>query len=248
MKGKVYLVGAGPGDPELLTLKAARVLSKAEVVLYDRLVGEGVLALVNPEAHRIYVGKEVGQQGVQKEILALMLAHARKGRVVVRLKGGDPMVFGRGGEEWRFLAEEGIAVEVVPGVSSAIAAPSLAGIPLTLRGVAGGFAVVSGHASGGRLPSLAAYAGVETLVVLMGVTQRQQLAAQLIALGRPPDEPVAFIERSTTPRERVLEATLGQVAQGEVAVEDPAVWVMGEVVRWRRVLLAQGLAEPHCGR
>ncbi|RDI94444.1 uroporphyrinogen-III C-methyltransferase, partial [Meiothermus sp. QL-1] len=199
MRGRVYLVGAGPGDPELLTLKAARVLAGAEVVLHDRLVGEGVLALVNPGAHRIYVGKEVGQQGVQEEILALMLAYARKGCAVVRLKGGDPMVFGRGGEEWRFLVEQGVAVEVVPGVSSAIAAPSLAGIPLTLRGVAGGFAVVSGQGQGGELPSLAAYAGVETLVVLMGVSQRQQLAAQLIALGRPPAEPVAFIERSSTP-------------------------------------------------
>ncbi|MBO1436869.1 uroporphyrinogen-III C-methyltransferase [Meiothermus sp. CFH 77666] len=235
MSGKVYLVGAGPGDPELLTLRAARVLAEAEVVLYDRLVGEGVLRMVNPRALRIYVGKEVGQQEtVQEEIFTLMLAYARAGRRVVRLKGGDPMVFGRGGEEWRFLAEQGVALEVVPGISSAIAAPSLAGIPLTLRGIAGGFAVVSGQGSGEQAPRLTHYAGAETLVVLMGVSRRRQIAAQLMALGRPPEEPVAFIERSTTPEERVVEATLAQVAQGEVQVEAPAVWVVGEVVRWRQ--------------
>lgn len=239
MKGEVYLVGAGPGDPELLTLRAVRVLQEAEVVLYDRLVSPAVLELVPPLAQLHYVGKERGEQErVQGEILALLLAHARSGQKVVRLKGGDPMVYGRGGEEWAFLAREGIAVELVPGVSSALAVPGMAGIPLTLRGVAGGFAVLSGHAQGGGLPDFTPYAGVDTLVILMGVGERARIAGALIAAGRRPGEPVAFIERGTTPEERVVTATLGEVARGEVAVQPPAVWVIGEVVRMRERLEA----------
>jgi uroporphyrin-III C-methyltransferase len=239
VKGKVYLVGAGPGDPELLTLKALRVLQEAEVVLYDRLVAPAVLELVHPLAELIYVGKEQGEQErVQGEIFAQMLHHARAGRKVVRLKGGDPMVYGRGGEEWAFLAREGIAVELVPGVSSALALPGLAGIPLTLRGVAGGFAVLSGQAQGGGLPDLAPYARVDTLVVLMGVKARAEIARGLIGAGRPPREPLAFIENGSTPQERVVSATLGEVARGEVEVQSPAVWVIGEVVRLREELRA----------
>lgn len=239
MKGKVYLVGAGPGDPELLTLRAVRVLQEAEVVLYDRLVSPAVLELVHPLAQLHYVGKERGEQErVQGEILALLLAHARSGRKVVRLKGGDPMVYGRGGEEWAFLAREGIAVELVPGVSSALAVPGMAGIPLTLRGVAGGFAVLSGHAQGGGLPDFTPYAGVDTLVILMGVGERARIAGALIAAGRRPGEPVAFIERGTTPEERVVVSSLGQVAEGKVEVQSPAVWVVGEVVRLRERLRA----------
>ncbi|PZA07687.1 MULTISPECIES: uroporphyrinogen-III C-methyltransferase [unclassified Meiothermus] len=239
MRGKVYLVGAGPGDPELLTLKALRVLQEAEVVLYDRLVGEGVLQLVHPAAQLLYVGKELGQQEcVQGEIFRQMLHHARAGRKVVRLKGGDPMVYGRGGEEWVFLAQEGIAVELVPGVSSSLALPGLAGIPLTLRGVAGGFAVLSGHAQGGVLPGFSPYASIDTLVILMGVKARVQIARGLIEAGRSPQEPVAFIENGSTPQERVVTATLGEVAQGGVEVRSPAVWVIGEVVRLRERLRA----------
>jgi len=239
VKGKVYLVGAGPGDPELLTLKALRVLQEAEVVLYDRLVAPAVLELVHPLAELIYVGKEQGEQErVQGEIFAQMLHHVRAGRKVVRLKGGDPMVYGRGGEEWAFLAREGIAVELVPGVSSALALPGLAGIPLTLRGVAGGFAVLSGQAQGGGLPDLAPYARVDTLVVLMGVKARAEIARGLIGAGRPPREPLAFIENGSTPQERVVSATLGEVARGEVEVQSPAVWVIGEVVRLREELRA----------
>lgn len=237
MKGKVYLVGAGPGDPELLTLQAVRVLQEAEVVLYDRLVSPAVLELVHPLAQLHYVGKERGEQErVQGEILALLLAYARSGRKVVRLKGGDPMVYGRGGEEWAFLTQEGIAVELVPGVSSALAVPGMAGIPLTLRGVAGGFAVLSGHAQGGGLPDCTPYAGVDTLVILMGVGERARIAGALIAAGRRPGEPVAFIERGTTPEERVVVSSLGQVAEGKVEVQSPAVWVVGEVVRLRERL------------
>ncbi len=238
-RGKVYLVGAGPGDPELLTLKALRVLQTADVVLYDRLVSPAVLELVHPLAELVYVGKGPGEQErVQGEIFTLLLAHARAGQRVVRLKGGDPMVYGRGGEEWLALAEHGVEVELVPGVSSALALPGLAGIPLTLRGVAGGFAVLSGHTQGGALPELTPYAGVDTLVVLMGVGERARIAQALIAAGRGADEPVAFIEKGSTPEERVVLATLGQVARGEVEVQSPAVWVIGQVVRLRERLSA----------
>ncbi|MBO1438135.1 uroporphyrinogen-III C-methyltransferase [Meiothermus sp. CFH 77666] len=238
-RGKVYLVGAGPGDPELLTLKALRVLQEAEVVLYDRLVSPAVLERVNPLAQLLYVGKEAGEQdSVQQAIFQQLLHHARSGRKVVRLKGGDPMVYGRGGEEWAFLAAEGLEVELVPGLSSALAVPGLAGIPLTLRGVAGGFAVLTGQAQGGGLPDFTPYAQVDTLVVLMGVKQRVRIAGELLRLGRRADEPVAFIEKGSTPQERVVIATLGQVAQGEVEVRSPAVWVIGQVVRLREQLRA----------
>ncbi|MCS7193840.1 MAG: uroporphyrinogen-III C-methyltransferase [Meiothermus sp.] len=241
MRGKVYLVGAGPGDPELLTLRAYRVLQEAQVVLYDRLVSPDVLELVNPKAHRIYVGKTRGTQTqAQEKILSLLLAYARSNRQVVRLKGGDPMVYGRGAEEWAFLAQHQIEVEVVPGVSSALAAPALAGIPLTLRGVAHSFAVVSGQIAGGLYPSLERVAQAETLVILMGVERRVELAHALIRLGRKPEEPVAFVERSTTPHERIIVSTLAEVAAGGAAVEAPAVWVLGEVVAHRLPTGAKG--------
>jgi uroporphyrin-III C-methyltransferase len=248
MNPKVYLVGAGPGDPELLTLKAARILGQAEVLLYDRLVSDAILELVSPQAHRIYVGKEMGEQDrVQEDIFTLMLAYAKSGQRVVRLKGGDPMVYGRGGEEWAFLAEHGIEVEMVPGISSALAAPTLAGIPLTLRGVANSFAIVSGQqgvriahngdaanlGKGGAMPEFASVAKVDTLVVLMAVKERAEIADLLIKSGRKSTEPVAFIENSSTPQERVIVSSLAEVAAGGVEVASPAVWVLGEVVKVR---------------
>lgn len=244
MKGKVYLVGAGPGDPELLTLKAVRVLEEAEVVLYDRLVSPEVLGLINPLAERVYVGKEAGQQEqVQGEIFQMMWARARAGRRVVRLKSGDPMVYGRGGEEWRFLAERGIEVELVPGISSALAVPGLAGIPLTLRGVANSFTVLSGQGQNGGMPDLRPYAHSNTLVILMGVKERAEIARQLIAAGRAEREPVAFIENGSTPREHVVTATLREVAEDKTRVSPPAVWVVGEVVRVRDTLYVEQAAE-----
>ncbi|WP_084568684.1 uroporphyrinogen-III C-methyltransferase [Chloroflexus sp. Y-396-1] len=236
---KVYLVGAGPGDPELLTLKALRVLAEAEVVLYDRLVSAAILELVNPLAERIYVGKVRGEQAhVQREILHLLLAYARSGRKVVRLKGGDPMIYGRGGEEWLFLAQQGISVELVPGISSALALPGMVGIPLTLRGVGRGFAVMCGQTQGGSLPDIAPYAQIDTLVILMGVEQRAELAANLIRVGRDPWEPCAFIENGSMPEERVILTSLASVAQRDVAVKAPAVWVIGAVVMVREQLQA----------
>ncbi len=250
---KMYLLGAGPGDPDLLTVKAARILRKADVVLYDRLVSPEVLLLAKAGAELIYVGKREGEQeAAQQAIFDLMLKFARAGKIVVRLKAGDACVFGRGGEEWLFLAQHGIEVELIPGVSSALAAPALAGIPLTYRGLARGFAVVTGHTKT-RQPELSDfsavcwddYARVDTLVILMGVKQRAGIALELIRAGRPADEPAAFIERSTTPDERVIETTLGEVASGRVEVESPAVFVVGAVAALRAERVGQvGRRQP----
>jgi uroporphyrin-III C-methyltransferase len=236
-RGKIYLVGAGPGDADLLTVKAARVLANCDVVLYDRLVGPDVLALINPQAERLYVGKHEGeQQAVQQQIFRLLLEHACAGKRVVRLKGGDPLVFGRGAEEWRLAVRHGVEVELVPGVSSAIAVPGLAGIPLTYRQVSQSFAVITGHCQQGQEENWNRYAGIDTLVILMGVKNRVHIARSLIKAGRNGTETVAFVERGASPDERVVTSTLAEVAAGSVAVKNPAVFVIGEVVRLRQKL------------
>jgi uroporphyrin-III C-methyltransferase len=235
--GKVYIVGAGPGDPELLTLKARRIIGEADAILYDRLVSPEILSLTPHHAERIDCGKQNGRQSeTQARIFDLLLHHARQPKVVVRLKGGDPMVFGRGAEEWEFLIRHNIETEIVPGVSSAIAVPALAGIPLTFRGVAKSFTVATGHCRDGENTRWEDYAAVDTLVVLMGVAHRASIARKLIAAGRPPDTPVAFIENGTTSQQRVVVADLGNVAAGTVEVATPAVMVVGEVVRLRNFL------------
>lgn len=235
---KVYLVGAGPGDPELLTIKAARLIGSADVILYDRLVSPEILALAKPGAELIYVGKEKGcAEEIQRRIFGELSLNALRGGVVLRLKGGDPMVFGRGGEEWAYLAQLGVAVEVVPGISSAVAVPSLAAIPLTSRGVARSFAVVTGQDRDGFREEWRSCLGIDTLVILMGVANRERIARALIDSGRPAHQPCAFIERGSTPRERVVITTLGSIAEGTVEVESPAIWVCGDVVALRENLL-----------
>jgi len=236
---RVYVVGAGPGDPELLTVKARRILKEAEVVVYDRLVAPEILAVANPAADLVYAGKREGEQEtVQAWILEKLVEQANAGRLVVRLKGGDPCVFGRGGEEVRRLRELGVESELVPGLSSAIAVPELAGIPVTFRGVSRGFAVVTGHCPSNDSPDWASYARIDTLVILMGVGRRDSIALALIAAGRDPEEPVAFVERGSTPEERVTISTLEEVARGNVQAEAPAVFVVGRVVNLRCELLA----------
>jgi uroporphyrin-III C-methyltransferase len=239
----VYIVGAGPGKADLLTLRAARILERAGAVLYDRLVSEEVLNLVNPAAELHYVGKEEGrQEATQARILELLEDCAARHASVVRLKGGDPFVFGRGGEEWAWLLERGWRVEVVPGVSSSLAVPALAGIPATFRGIAAGFAVVTGHVAAGLPGGWERYAAVDTLVILMGVRHRVEIARALVAAGRRVAEPVAFVENGTTPGERIIVSTLGEVAEGRVEASAPAVWVIGEVVRLRERLASTVLA------
>lgn len=233
--GKLYLIGAGPGDVELLTLRAARVLGECDVVLYDRLTTPEVLALARPDAELIYVGKHDGEQErEQARIFDLIVEHAKLGRRIARLKGGDPLVFGRGAEEWDVATEHGIAVELVPGLSSAIAVPGLAGIPLTFREVSRSFAVVTGHWKTGTNMDWTPYAKIDTLVILMGTKQRVVIAASLIAAGRSTLEPVAFVEQGSLAGQRVVETDLATLAKGEVEVSGPAVMVVGEVVRQRR--------------
>ena len=235
--GKLYLIGAGPGEAELLTLKAARLLAECDVVLYDRLVSKEILQFARPNAELIYVGKHEGEQEhVQERIFDLIQHHTRRGRTVARLKGGDPLIFGRGAEEWEIALQHGIEVELIPGVSSSVSVPGLAGIPLTYRGVSKGFAVITAHCQEGMSEQWQRYAEVDTLVILMGVKNRQAIARALIQAGRPPDEPVAFVENGTTEKEKVIESTLRAVAEGSVLVRSPAVFVIGPVVCLRQRL------------
>jgi uroporphyrin-III C-methyltransferase len=239
LHGKLYLIGAGPGDPELLTLKAVRCLGLCDVVLFDRLVNPKVVEMARPEALRIDVGKHKGEQaGTQRRIQDLIRKHALAGETVGRLKGGDPLVFGRGAEEWVFALQLGIDVELVPGVSSAIAVPGLAGIPLTYRNLSRSFAVITGHCHEGTAQEWKRYGGVDTLVILMGVQNRCFIAQSLIAAGRDAAEPVAFIERGTLAGEVIIESTLREVAQGHVEPHSPAVFVVGHVVKLRRELVS----------
>ena len=240
----VYLVGAGPGDPGLLTRRGAELLARADVVLHDRLVSTAVLDLVPPGALRIDVGKgPVGGSGAtsvadpppevrQEDIDRLLVEHGRHADVVVRLKGGDPFVFGRGGEEVEALARAGIAWEVVPGVSSAFGVPAVAGIPVTQRGLASSVTVVTGRAGvagegvGGPDWGALARAG-GTLVILMGMTTRAAIAEELIRGGRDPSTPVAVIQDGTTGDQRVARTTLAGLAAVELG--PPAVIVVGPV-------------------
>jgi uroporphyrin-III C-methyltransferase len=235
--GRVYLVGAGPGDPELMTLKGLRCLRAAEVIIYDRLISPALLEEAPPEAERIFVGKASGCHTLpQAEINALLIAHARKGRVVVRLKGGDPFLFGRGGEEAEALAEAGIPYEIVPGVTSAIAAPAYAGIPITHRNYAAQVTIVTGHESAVDGPSASinweALAKLEgTLVILMGLANLANIASRLISYGMPPLTPAAVIEQGTLPTQRVVTGALENIAAQTKAagIRSPAIIVIGAV-------------------
>jgi uroporphyrinogen III methyltransferase/synthase len=226
----VYLVGAGPGDPGLLTRRGAELLARADVVVHDRLSEITLLDLAPPTAERIDVGKSPGSPVPQEEINALLVERGRQGQEVVRLKGGDPFVFGRGGEEALALTEAGVAFEVVPGVSAAIAVPAYAGIPVTHRGLSTSFTVVTGHSRHAvdhdlDWDALARTAG--TIVVLMGVAHRSHIAARLQAGGLPGDTPVAAIRWGTRPGQRTVRTTLAELA--EVTLEPPVTIVIGKV-------------------
>jgi uroporphyrin-III C-methyltransferase/precorrin-2 dehydrogenase/sirohydrochlorin ferrochelatase len=233
--GLVSLVGAGPGDPELLTLRALRRLRDADLVLNDALVHSSLLELA-PRAQRFYVGKRAGRHSIDQDgIHQLMIRAANRGQRVVRLKSGDPFVLGRGGEEALALEAAGVAYEIVPGLSSATAAPLLAGVPLTHRGIASGFAVISGHAESAYAPILDGIApGSLTLVVLMGVKQRAQIAARLIARGWSAETPAALVFGASQPGSFTQFTDLGELAlapaSNELTTELPAVLVIGEVV------------------
>ena len=246
--GAVALVGAGPGDPGLITIRGRALLAEADVVLHDRLGTGELLGACRPDAELVDVGKAPGRAPLtQDEINAALVAHARRGRRVVRLKGGDPFVFGRGGEEAEALAAAGIPFEVVPGITSAIAAPAYAGIPVTHRGLATSFTVVTGHEDPSKPSEQTDWAALArlpgTLVLLMAMGRLGTIAAALVAGGRAASEPAAAVEWGTTPRQRQVEATLGTIADraAEAGVGAPAVVVVGPVaalaarIGWRPV-------------
>ena len=232
--GTVHLVGAGPGDPKLITVRGAEVLGRADVVVYDRLASPALLDLAPPTAERIYVGKEPGRSAMpQDEIDALLVERALDGQTVVRLKGGDPFVFGRGGEELLACIEAGVACEVVPGITSAVAAPALAGIPVTHRGIAQSFAVVTGSTAHGDEVDLARVAtSTDTLVVLMAAGKLAETCAELIAAGRPSTEPAAIVQWAATPEQRTIVGTLDDLPTLAAAarIGPPATLVVGAVV------------------
>jgi uroporphyrinogen III methyltransferase/synthase len=233
--GIVYIVGGGPGDPGLITVKGLECLRRADVVLYDRLVASELLEAAAPHAELIDVGKEPKRhRRSQDEINSLLIEKAYEGKIVVRLKGGDPFVFGRGGEECQALAEAGTRYEVVPGVSSAIAVPAYAGIPVTQRGLTTAFTVVAGHTGGSDSDiDWDGISRIGTIIFLMGVEHLPEIVAQLVAHGRLPDTPVALIREGTTQSQLVVVGTLEDIVEKTREVRPPAVLVVGEVVRLR---------------
>lgn len=241
--GKVYLVGAGPGDPGLITVKGLACLQRGDVIVYDRLIDESILNDVRREAERIYVGKAASRHALEQEAInELLLDRARKGKIVVRLKGGDPFVLGRGGEEAEILASNGIPFEVVPGVSSALAVPAYAGIPVTHRRFASSFAVVTGHkATGKGAPRIGwdrLSTGADTLVILMGMANLPSVVEQLLKSKKSASTPVAVITWGTTSKQRCVTGTLQNILERVKAadLQPPSVVVVGEVVRLRDTL------------
>ncbi len=237
--GKVYLVGAGPGDPGLITVRGLTYLRQAQVVVYDRLIHPALLDEASPSAECINVGKTPGRHTVsQVEINALLIAKACEGKIVVRLKGGDPFVFGRGGEECQALAEAGVPFEVVPGVSSALAVPAYAGIPVTHRAYASAFTVITGHTCGPDGPRLdwETLSKAETLVVLMGLRRLPFIVNKLIAHGRPPGTLVAVVQWGTTTEQTVVQGTLADIAEKASGLRSPATIIVGDVVGLRNDL------------
>jgi uroporphyrin-III C-methyltransferase len=238
--GKVYLVGAGPGDPGLLTVRGLEVLRIAEVIVYDRLVNPALLEAAPAEAERIFAGKFAGNHSLpQEEIHQLLITHAKRGLVVVRLKGGDPFVFGRGGEEAEALVSAGIPFEIVPGISSALAVPAYAGIPLTHRGMSSSFAVITGHEAckaQGSVNWKRLATSVDTLVILMGLKNLPVIVGELLAHGRSPETPVALIRWGTTEKQETVTGTLADIVDKAAALRPPVVVVIGEVVSFAREL------------
>jgi uroporphyrinogen III methyltransferase/synthase len=237
--GRVFIVGAGPGDPGLLTLRAVELIRKADVILYDYLCGEGFLAYKREDAECIYIGKRGHQHYTpQEQINRLLLEKARRHQAVVRLKGGDPFVFGRGGEEAEYLRRHGVPFEIVPGVTSSIAAPAYAGIPVTHRDYSSSVSIVTGHRRAGRDSEEVMAPNTDTIVYMMGVTNLPNIVEALLRSGRSPETPVAIIRWGTRPQQRTIVGTVENIA--ELAVKErinpPSVVVVGEVVRLREEL------------
>jgi uroporphyrin-III C-methyltransferase/precorrin-2 dehydrogenase/sirohydrochlorin ferrochelatase len=240
-QGEVYLVGAGPGDPELLTLRALKLMQRAEVVLYDNLISANVLALLPEAAERVYVGKQRANHTMrQEEINALLVQHARTGKRVLRLKGGDPFVFGRGGEEIETLAASGVRFRVVPGITAACGVAAYAGIPLTHRDYAQSCVLVTGHLKDGTMNL--DWHGLarprQTVVVYMGLLGLKQLCERLVEHGMPTDMPAAVVQQATMPQQRVITGTLADLAERVEGsgLRPPTLVIVGDVVKLRDTL------------
>ena len=243
-KGKVYICGAGPGDPKLLTIRALELLNSCDVILYDRLVANEIISEIPEVSEKIYVGRSVGDPTThQEETNKLMVKFALQGKQVLRLKGGDPFIFGRGAEEAEFLVANGIEFEIVPGISSAVASAAYAGIPLTHRALASSVAIVTGHEEEGKDTGPAVEwsrlaKSVDTIVILMGIGQLSQISKELMASGRDPQTPVAIIEKGTTENQRVITSSLDTIscAAKEFKVKPPAIIVIGKVVSVQKTI------------
>ena len=235
--GKVYLTGAGPGDIELLTLKAARVIKEADVIVYDRLANPEILKMAKDGCVFKYVGKADGKHILpQDQINELLFECAKQYDVVVRLKGGDPFVFGRGGEEGKYLHEKGVEFEVIPGITSSISVPAYAGIPVTHRGVSVSFRVVTGHEAPNKEASQIPWENFktdDTIVFLMGLHNLEKIAKKLIEIGKPKDFPVAVISQGTTPNQKTVVGTLEDIYEKAKDLPTPALIVVGKVVELR---------------
>lgn len=233
----VYLTGAGPGDTELLTLKAARVIQTADIIIYDRLANPDILNMAKKSVVLTYVGKENKKHTVrQEQINEIIYQASLKHTNVVRLKGGDPFVFGRGGEEALYLYDRDVAFEIIPGISSAVSVPAYAGIPVTHRGVTTSFRVVTGHETPHKKISQLewqTFLNDETIVFLMGYHNIELITSKLISLGKRPDYPCAVISKGTTPEQRVVTGTLENIVKLSVGMPTPAIIVVGEVVTLR---------------
>jgi len=238
--GKVYLTGAGPGDLELLTLKALRVIEEADVIIYDRLANPDILEKAKSGCEFVYVGKEDGRHIVpQDEINEIIYQNALKYENVVRLKGGDPFVFGRGGEEALYLLERDIKFDVIPGITSAISAPAYAGIPVTHRGVSVSFRVVTGHESPNKKESQIPWDNFktdDTIVFLMGLHNLPKISKKLMEIGKASDYPVAVISKGTTAEQSVVVGTLSDIVEKAKDIPTPALIVVGKVVKLREQL------------
>ncbi len=248
--GKVYLVGAGPGDPGLLTLKAKVLLEHADVVIYDALVSPAILAMINPQAEQINAGKRRGRHSLpQEETTQLLIEKAKTHAVVVRLKGGDPFVFGRGGEEMEDLIHAGVSVEVIPGITSGIAAPAYAGIPLTHRRYSSSVTFVTGHESVGKYRPQVNWQAIahasETIVVYMGIHNLGYIVEQLTTAGLSSETPVALVRWGTRPEQETLLGTLATIVEQAISnqFEAPAIVVVGEVVNLHTLLNQAEIAQ-----
>ena len=234
--GKVFICGAGPGDPKLITLRAIELVKTSDVVLYDRLVSKEIIAQIPSSVEKVYVGRTVGDPTTHQDMTnELMIKYAKNGKRVLRLKGGDPFIFGRGAEEAEHLIKHGIKYEIIPGISSAIASPGYAGIPLTHRKLSSSVAIVTGHEGTEKDEPVVRWdrlaGAVDTIVVLMGIGQLEQISSDLIKAGMNPDTNVAIVENGTTEKQRVIRGTLGTISSiaAKAKVRPPAVIVIGKV-------------------